>query len=222
MLTLLAGIAAGTLHVITGPDHLATVGTLVVGGRRRTWATGLVWGLGHTSGVWIVGVLVLVLRAFLPVEQMASYSDRLASIGLIAIGIWGLYKGLGRKIHAHEHEHEGEVHLHHHAHLLKKEGGHGHPHAHTHVACGLGILHGLGGSSHFLGVLPALALPTTTYALIYLGGFGAGTIGAMAGFGWMMGGVAQRLAGMGAQAHRMLVMGCAAAAIAIGCVWLVA
>lgn len=221
MLTLLAGLAAGILHVVTGPDHLATVGTLVVDGRRRTWATGLVWGLGHTSGVWIVGTLVLVLRAFLPVEQMASYSDRLASIGLIAIGIWGLYKGLGRKIHIHEHEHGGEVHLHHHTHLLKKEGGHGHAHAHTHVACGLGILHGLGGSSHFLGVLPALALPSTYHALVYLGGFGVGTIGAMAGFGWMMGRVAQRLAGVGLRAHRLLVLGCGAAAITIGCVWLV-
>lgn len=82
MLTALAGLAAGILHVLTGPDHLATVGTLAVEERRRTWVTGLVWGVGHTSGVWIVGVLVLVLRALLPLEQMASYSDRLAS-GLI-------------------------------------------------------------------------------------------------------------------------------------------
>lgn len=222
MLTLLAGLAAGILHVLTGPDHLATVGTLAVEARRRTWATGLVWGLGHTSGVWIVGVLVLVLRALLPLEQMASYSDRLASLGLIAIGLWGLYKGLGHKIHAHEHEHERNLHVHHHTHWNPEKSGHGHAHVHTHVACGLGILHGLAGSSHFLGVLPALALPSNAQALVYLGGFGVGTIGAMAGFGWIMGRVAQRLAGVGLQAHRLLVMGCAAAAIVIGCVWLVA
>lgn len=82
MLTALAGLAAGILHVLTGPDHLATVVTLAVEQRRRSWTTGLVWGVGHTSGVWIVGVLVLVLRALLPLEQMASYSDRLASMGL--------------------------------------------------------------------------------------------------------------------------------------------
>lgn len=223
MLTLFAGTAAGVLHVLTGPDHLATVGTLAVEERRRTWATGLVWGVGHTSGVWIVGVLVLVLRALLPLEQMASWSDRLASVGLIAIGLWGLYRGLARQIHTHEHEHEGKAHHHHHAHALSRAGhSHSHTHVHTHLACGLGILHGLGGSSHFLGVLPALALPTSTHALIYLGGFGLGTVGAMAGFGWLMGRVAQRAVGFGPAVHRALVMGCGAAAIAIGCVWLTA
>jgi hypothetical protein len=219
MLTLLAGLAAGVLHVLTGPDHLATVGTLAVEARRRTWATGLVWGLGHTSGVWIVGALVLVLRAFLPLEQMASWSDRLASMGLIAIGLWGLYRGLARQIHAHAHAHEGKAHLHHHAHVLGRA-EHAHAHVHTHLACGLGILHGLAGSSHFLGVLPALALPSNAHALVYLGGFGIGSIGAMAGFGWLMGRVAERAAGFGAAVHRVLVMGCAAAAIVIGCVWL--
>ena len=30
---------------------------------------------------------------------------------------------------------------------------------HTHAATGLGVLHGLAGTSHFLAVIPALALP---------------------------------------------------------------
>lgn len=50
MLTLLAGLVAGILHVLTGPDHLATVGTLAIEERWRSWVTGLVWGVGHTSG----------------------------------------------------------------------------------------------------------------------------------------------------------------------------
>lgn len=220
MIAALAGLAAGILHVLSGPDHLAAVGTLAIEERRRTWATGFVWGVGHTSGVWIVGALVLVLRAFLPLEQMASWSDYLASFGLVGIGLWGLYKGLAHRIHAHEHAHEGKVHMHHHAHRMTAPGAHGHAHVHTHVACGLGILHGLAGSSHFLGILPALALPSHFHALLYLGGFGAGTIGAMAGFGWFMGRVAQRVAGAGVRAHRLLLMGCSTAAIAIGCAWL--
>lgn len=222
MLTLLAGLAAGILHVFTGPDHLATVGTLAVEDRRRPWATGLVWGVGHTSGVWIVGALVLVLRAFLPLEEMATWSDRLASIGLIAIGIWGLYRSLARRIHAHEHLHEGKVHVHYHSHGLGKAGEHTHSHVHTHLACGLGILHGLAGSSHFLGILPALALPSHAHALIYLAAFGVGTVGAMAGFGWAMGRLGTRVAVLGPPAHRVLVAGCAAAAILIGSVWLAA
>ncbi len=221
MIAAIAGLAAGILHVLSGPDHLATVGTLAIEERRRSWVTGFVWGVGHTSGVWIAGALVLVLRAFLPLEQMASWSEYLASLGLVGIGLWGLYKGLAHKIHEHEHEHQDRVHIHHHVHRAAAPSAHAHGHhVHTHVACGLGILHGLAGSSHFLGILPALALPSNTHALIYLGGFGAGTIGAMAGFGWAMGKVASRAAGAGARAHRLLLMGCSTAAIAIGCVWL--
>lgn len=219
MLTLLAGLAAGVLHVFSGPDHLATVGTLALEDRRHPWATGLVWGVGHTSGVWIVGVLVLVLRAFLPLEGMASWSDRLASVGLIGIGLWGFYRTLSHRIHAHEHDHQGRVHVHHHHHGADGR-EHGHPHLHTHLACGLGILHGLAGGSHVLGVLPALALPSNSQALVYLAGFGAGTVGAMAGFGWVMGRCSQRLASYGVSAQRLLATGCAAAAVAIGCVWL--
>lgn len=222
MLTLLAGLAAGVLHVFSGPDHLATVGTLALENRRRPWATGLVWGVGHTSGVWIVGVLVLVLRAFLPLEGLASWSDRLASLGLIAIGLWGLYRSLSQRIHAHEHEHQGRAHVHHHHHHHRLADGRKdhHPHLHTHLACGLGILHGLAGGSHFLGVLPALALPSESQALVYLAAFGVGTVGAMAAFGWVMGRCSLRLATYRVSAHRLLATGCAAAAVVIGCVWL--
>ena len=43
----------------------------------------------------------------------------------------------------------------------------------------MGVLHGVAGSSHFFGVLPALALPTTSAAVLYIGAFGVGTVAAM-------------------------------------------
>jgi hypothetical protein len=111
--------------------------------------------------------------------------------------------------HAHEHEHDGDRHLHFHTHH------HGHslknilPHKHTHAAFGIGTLHGLAGSSHFLGVLPALAFPTTVQAIAYIAAFGVGTVAAMALFSWDMGRMAARFAGRGQMIYRGLMTTCA-------------
>ena len=124
-------------------------------------------------------------------------------------------------VHAHEHEHDGDRHLHLHAHT------HGVPHEekrahhqHTHAAFGIGILHGLAGSSHFLGVLPILALPNSKQAAIYLAAFAGGTILSMASFSWVMGLVANRWAGRSTKIYRVLMSACSVTAIAVGCFWL--
>src|SRR5688572_3654911 len=62
---LLAGLAAGLIHVLSGPDHLAAVAPLA-GGRGRSWRAGFLWGLGHSGGVLAVGLLALGLRGALP------------------------------------------------------------------------------------------------------------------------------------------------------------
>ena len=51
----------------------------------------------------------------------------------------------------------------------------------------MGVLHGVAGSSHFFGVLPALALPTRAAALTYIGAFGIGTVAAMTAFAAVVG-----------------------------------
>ena len=67
MLAILAGGAAGLLHVLSGPDHLAAVAPISLQGREQSWKTGFRWGLGHAGGVVLVGVLSLLLRELLPV-----------------------------------------------------------------------------------------------------------------------------------------------------------
>jgi sulfite exporter TauE/SafE len=110
------------------------------------------------------------------------------------------------------------VHFHTHGHK------HGHDrenaHHHTHAAFGIGTLHGLAGSSHFLGVLPALAFPTKLQAASYLLAFGIGTVAAMAAFSWGMGVIATRFKMHGAKLYRNLLGACAAAAMGVGCFWL--
>ena len=60
------------------------------------------------------------------------------------------------------------------------------------TAVGIGLLHGLAGSSHFFGVLPMLALPNRAMAVGYLLTFSLGTIAAMAAFSAIVGLTAKR------------------------------
>jgi len=220
MISVITGLIAGAVHVVTGPDHLTAVAPLAVRRPRRAWLPGVRWGLGHSAGVGLVGLLSLWLRSLIPVDLLSSWGERFVGVMLFGIGLWALRRALKHNVHAHEHEHGGGRHVHFHVHH-RPEDHHGErAHLHAHVAFGIGTLHGLAGSSHFLGVLPALAFPTQAEAVAYLIAFGLGTIGAMAGFSWGMGWLAARFANRGLKIYRGLMGSCAVAAMGVGCFWL--
>jgi hypothetical protein len=227
LLAALMGLAAGLIHVLSGPDHLAAVAPLAIDARDRHWQPGLNWGMGHTAGVLLVGLLALLLRELLPVAALSSWGERLVGVVLIGIGLWGARRAAGLRIHVHEHEHGGVRHAHVHAHGADA-GDHvsaplrvrPHAHAHTHAAFGVGVLHGLAGSSHLLGVLPALAFPTRAQSVTYLAGFGAATIAAMTAFAGLMGLIAVRARSGGMVLYRNVLYGCSFAAIIVGGFWL--
>src|SRR5437588_12119180 len=100
MISVAAGLIAGALHVLSGPDHLAAIAPLAVRRPKRAWAPGVRWGLGHSAGVAVIGLLSLWLRDSLPVVLLSSWGERIAGVMLIGIGFWGLRKAL--KVHAHE------------------------------------------------------------------------------------------------------------------------
>lgn len=214
ILTAVTGLLAGAFHVLSGPDHLAAVAPLAVASDdRRAWREGWRWGLGHTAGVLAVAMVALLLREVLPpVETISSWSERIVGVALLAVGIWSLGRALRIGPLAHTH---GSV-AHDHAHV---QGGPkwirriGHPHA----SFALGLLHGAAGSSHVLGIVPALALPSASAALLYLGAFGGGSIAAMAGFAAAVG----RLRFLGTrQLDRALMAGCGVVALVVGAAWL--
>ncbi len=224
----LAGFAAGSVHVLAGPDHLAAVAPLAADRKHHAWRSGLLWGLGHASGVLLVGVGALLLREVLPIERLSGWSERLVGVVLIAIGTWGLLRARRQSVHSHEHRHDGTRHAHIHVHARAAAGSGAHAHApgqHAHpattrAAFAVGILHGLAGSAHFLGVLPALALPTRSEAVTYVVFFGVGTVLAMTGFAAGIGAVARRSAARGTRLYRVLLAALGAAAIVVGFVWL--
>ena len=220
MIAVLTGVIAGAVHVLTGPDHLTAVAPLAVRRPQRAWLPGVRWGFGHSAGVALVGLLSLWLRDLISVEWLSAWGERLVGVMLFGIGLWALRRALKDSLHTHEHEHDGQrhvhIHTHHHGHRPERSG----VHRHTHAAFGIGTLHGLAGSSHCLGVLPALAFPTTTQAVTYLVAFGGGTVAAMAMFSWGMGWMAGRFATRGLNIYRGLMGGCAIAAMGVGCFWL--
>jgi hypothetical protein len=197
------GLLAGLVHALSGPDHLSAVAPLVVEERRRGWTTGLLWGMGHSVGVWGVGLLALALRGLLPVDHLSSFSERLVGAMLIGVGLWGLRRVWWQASAAES--------AHHH-----------HPRSDRPplAALWIGTLHGLAGSSHLLGILPALALPSTSASLAYVVAFGLGSIAAMVAFSSALGLVAVRLTTRGTGAYQALLATFSAVSILVGGWWL--
>ena len=201
----LIGLLAGLVHALSGPDHLSAVAPLVVEERRRGWTTGLLWGLGHSLGVWGVGLLALALRGLLPVDRLSSVSERLVGAVLIGVGLWGLRRvwlARTRRTAAAAHHH----------HLPARA---------SLAALWIGTLHGLAGSSHLLGIVPALALPSAAASAAYVIAFGLGSIAAMVAFSTALGLAAVRLTtARGAHAYQALLATASAVSIVVGGWWL--
>jgi len=223
VLVVASGLGAGAMHVVTGPDHLAAVAPLALARRRGAWRVGLGWGSGHALGTFVLALLALGARALLPIDGVSSIAERAVGIVLVALGLWGVRRALRLRVHVHRHAHDGVEHAHAHLHphdTAHEPRAHAHGHAHRHAALPIGILHGVAGGSHLIGIAPALGMPTVGASVLYLVAFGAGAIVAMAGWALAVGAVAERLAGFGGRALAVLTGASAAASIALGVYWL--
>ena len=163
-------ILLGLRHA-SDPDHLAAVTTLVTNGRGRATRLGLTWGLGHASSLLVLGVPIVLWKAYLPdpIEQSAE-----VTIGLVimALALWLLRRW--------------------------RRGAFGHDHTHLRVpprrtplqAYGIGLIHGIGGSGG-VGVLLLAAIHSHAVALVALALFAGCTAISMAllstGFGYVLG-----------------------------------
>ena len=87
----IGGTFAGSLHAVTGPDHLAALLPLSIG--RRWWTalyTGLYWGLGHGIGAGLVGLLAFLVRGALNLDALSAYMEAAVGISIIIIGANGV------------------------------------------------------------------------------------------------------------------------------------
>jgi len=200
---LIFGFIAAMAHVLSGPDHLAAVGPLAVNVKIKSWLIGMSWGIGHLTGMLLIGILFFYFRELIPVDYISQNSEKIVGGLLIIIGLWSLsrlYRYQSSRHHKHVHTHqtdEGDVYIHHHEHQHDDATVHIHTHQkhekQTYLAAlGIGIIHGLAGVSHFISLLPTLAFPSKTDSAFYLLGFGFGTIFAMVVFSVILGYLAQR------------------------------
>ena len=237
MLQLITGISAAVAHVLSGPDHLAAVTPLAIESKKRSWGIGLAWGIGHTLGILIIGVLFILFRDVIPVESISGHSEQLVGVMLILIGLWAILKvrfKIFPKKHAHPHIHKNDagefVHIHKHDHDLdhshSEKISHKHPHQKSYrqnisAALGVGVFHGVAGVSHLIAILPTLALPSTFDAVMYLTGFGIGTIGAMVLFSAILGFIALKTSEQKrARTYTILRIAGGSVAILIGIWWI--
>lgn len=167
---LLLGIVASTLHIISGPDHLAAVTPYAIETKQSSWKVGLYWGLGHLGGMLLIGFAFLLFKAYIPIEQISEHSETLVGITLVGIGAFVIYKTVYRKPHAHVHPKKEKYHI---------------------YSLAIGFLHGLAGIAHFILLLPVLGFENRSQSVLYIIGFGIGTVAAMSIYALIVGKASQ-------------------------------
>ncbi len=165
---ILTGVLAGFVHVISGADHLIAMAPSAINSPKKALRNGFSWGLGHSSGVLLLAFLAIFIKDFTPLNKFSNIAEFLVGISLLIVGVIAVKNSFQLSIHSHSHKHEnGIAHRHFHFHAEEQKSNKKHSHALT----GLGLLHGIAGGSHFLAVLPALALPVISacfYLISYL------------------------------------------------------
>ena len=219
---ILAGLGAGAIHVLSGPDHLAAVLPLASARPVRAWRVGATWGVGHGVGVLALGALGQLFKASLDLDRLSAWSELGVGLLLVGLGIWALWRSRLLVVHSHGHDHDHHHHpdhAHPHIHLAdptvgssehRQQGRHG---AHLHSAFGFGLLHGSAGAGHIFGVLPSLGMPPLP-AGIYLGTYVLAAVISMSGAALLMGSLGGRLL-----PARGLMRGAGAFSLLVGAFW---
>ncbi len=202
----LLGLLLGMRHA-TDPDHVIAVTTILSRERRLVVAAriGVVWGLGHTLTVLLVGAAIIVFKIAIPVRLGLAMEFAVAVV-LILLGV-GAAASLMRKaatrmraslseqeglvVHAHAHAHGGAVHLHSHVHVGSHENIDDAMHHDHRISAdrlrpfaarrpllrsfAVGLVHGLAGSAA-IALLVLSAIPQPLWATLYLVIFCVGTV----------------------------------------------
>ncbi|MGL6022915.1 MAG: sulfite exporter TauE/SafE family protein [Chitinophagaceae bacterium] len=134
-------------------DHLVAVSSIVTSRTKfkHSLRDGIYWGLGHTSTILMVGLLILVLKIIIK-ESVFQYLESFVGVMLIMLGVWRLTK------------------------LLKKKQSHQHTNKDKNIglAYGVGLVHGLAGSGAV--VVGAITMSSISWGVSYLLVFGLGSL----------------------------------------------
>jgi len=129
----LLGLLLGMRHA-TDPDHVVAVTTILSREHRIGAASriGIIWGLGHTLTVLLVGAAIIVFKIAIPVRLGLAMEFAVAVV-LVLLGVGAatsiIYRVARRlsgdpirdskslSLHSHPHAHANSLHAHRHIHL---------------------------------------------------------------------------------------------------------
>ena len=185
------GLLLGFRHAFD-PDHVVAVSTIVGEYRNpfRSFWIGISWGLGHTTTLFLIGIVIIGLRLTIP-EGLAQILEGFVALMLIGLGVQVLYTLRKKKAYQHIHGHEEDDHSQFHSHsagyAIDSTGHHEKDVWTTAITKGIGrpffrtksfligTVHGLAGSA----ALTLLILASIESALVGLGYilvFGLGSV----------------------------------------------
>jgi sulfite exporter TauE/SafE len=174
------GLVLGIQHAMD-VDHVIAVSTIVTEQKSLKWASliGAFWGLGHTTTLFVVGLLVIGLRLTIS-TKLALGLELLVALMLVFLGASILWRSLLREqLHAHTHRHNPETHTHFHLHGTSPEDHrHAHPFRSMRKPFFVGMIHGLAGSAALM-LLVLTTIPSPWAGLAYIVIFGMGSVGGM-------------------------------------------
>lgn len=167
MIQLFLTIYAGFTHAFE-TDHLLAVSNIVTNRNQLKLAIkdGIFWGLGHTSTIILIGVLMIVMKKNISANTF-HYFEAMVGAMLITLAVYRVYKLWKRQEFltnemSHTHS-DDKVHI------------HGHK-----LAYSVGLVHGLAGSGALV-VLVMSQMKSPADGIIYLFIFGLGS-----GFGMLL------------------------------------
>ena len=184
------GVVLGLRHSLD-PDHVVAVSTIVSQYRNplRSFWVGVSWGLGHTTTLLIIGVVIIALRLTIS-DRLALLLEFFVGIMLVGLGAQVVYGFRMKRVHQHGHGHVEEDHLHFHSHAqaqaqAEEETQAGNMEHHNDTGVGkpflrkksyvVGLVHGVAGSAALtLLVLASIESPWAGLAYILL--FGVGSV----------------------------------------------
>ena len=194
IIILLTGLGLGLAHSID-VDHIVAVSTLVCNNKslRKCVTSAVVWGIGHSAILFVVGAALLLLKIVIP-EAVITTFEFIAAFILILLGGFVLRPLIVDRFFR---KRKPESHVHSHSHTHAHTHPHSHPHDHTHDSEGhthlhksalTGVLQGLGGSAAIM-LVTVTTVSTVELGLIFILIFGIGVIVGMVGVSLLVGSV---------------------------------
>jgi len=182
LLIIMAGLMIGLVHAFE-PDHLSAVSTQLLQNKNTTSGSkkigvlsltissslrGAFWGMGHTSSIMLIGILIAGLSLNIPDNFFVS-AEVVVGFMLIILAIFTFAnKSIFKQKHIHPHEHSNGIsHTHFHTHSEN--------HKHGHKAYLIGCVHGIAGSGGLVALI-ASTMSGFDMMIYFLILFGIGSI----------------------------------------------